>query len=167
MESAIPVLWMYASARAATERGSRLTGCPVRPSRIAQSIDSVGASGKWSSNVLVGSGTMSMSLDSVFANPGTLEPSKPSPWRKSSGVSPEAGTVTWCHLPSSPQNLRSTMATSCRSAIWKTLEIGSVMADCWFLSIEGLPTTPAPETPGARPRPAPAGSIPGNTPPGF
>src|SRR2546430_4608611 len=67
---------------------------------------SVGSLLNGSITAVSGSGTTSMSLDSMDCHPRIEEPSKPSPSSKAdSSLNSEIGTVKCCHCPSRSINL--------------------------------------------------------------
>ena len=79
-------------------------------SSILHSSVSVGSLVKGSSTAVSGSGTTSMSLDSIDCQPRMEEPSKPSPSSNgASSLNSEIGAVKCCQVPIKSMNLMSTI----------------------------------------------------------
>src|SRR6478609_7722674 len=103
---------MYASARLASERGSRSYGLPSPGSRTSQVRISVGSSKNGSMLAVAGSGISSMSDASMPFQPAIDEPSKAWPPLNLSSSKCDTGTVTCCSLPRVSVNRKSTNLTS-------------------------------------------------------
>ena len=97
--SPMPVVFKYASARFAVERGSRLYSSPVDGSTISQKMIIIGVAENGSTYTASRSGFRIMSDSLMAFQPSMDEPSNIRPSSNSSSPITPAHMVRCCHLP--------------------------------------------------------------------
>src|SRR5713226_6512380 len=95
---------------------------------------SVGTAQNGSMNAVAGSGIASMSEASMDFQPRILEPSKPIPSSKISGVSSAMGQLKCCQMPKVSTNLMSIIFAPCLRAISITC-LGLLIVDDFFVIV--------------------------------
>src|SRR5438477_1023978 len=122
------------------KRGSRLYASLVIGSTMLQIRDSVVSFMNGSTTAVSGSGTTSMSLAWIGAQPRIELPSKPRPSSKTASFSSEIGMVKCCQRPRKSMNFRSTITAFLSLASPMTslpLGIDALLLQSWLAPFAG------------------------------